>query len=168
MKRYIYSYYRDPEPPIDPPDYDEPEVIPDFDEHIEIQLDNVVVVVSDDGKYVEWEDDECPWACYDPSKPMYPWPSEEYQIDLVDSDTVQLDTMEFLYPNIPDKDGRYAISCDVDLVYTVSELEMYATYWTDEDDDLVYDIDDIITDYMECTFDLSKSKIENLEITPLK
>lgn len=167
MKKYVYSYYSGSEPHIDPPEYDDPEIIPDFDEYLEIELDNVVVVVSRNGKYVEWEDMECPWACYDISRPMKPWPSEEYPVDLVDYDTVQLDTLEFLYPNIPAKDGRYSISCDIELAYTVSGLAQYVTYYRDEDDDLTYDVDAIIPDDMECTFDMSKSEIENLQVTPI-
>ena len=164
MKRVWYGgkEYSDYEP-----HYPESEEI-SGEEQLSLQLDADIEIFKD-GSW-EYEDQEYPWATstsrdgvwYSESSD-YPAIELGYPYDIVE----YVDSL--LEPLLPFKEGRYHISGDVELVFTVSDIIRYYEYLgqgSKDEDDPVYD-EDFYVDDAEVEFEFDKSSIDNFEIEEL-
>ena len=161
MKRMIKSVWDVKDQNLEPPDNEYSEV-PEFEEYIEFELDNVEILVDEDGSF-DFVDNETPWAYGDLDDGG--WSSEEYSkahIEIADVDTVQYDTGEILARHIPKRPGKYAISGDVLLVYEINGLSEDVEYYDEDDYDVYY-----YTDNVYSTFVKNESRIANLKIDKL-
>ena len=132
------SYYDVPDQPLEPPEPEEPYEVDEIEEVVELNLENVIIKVDEDGS---WEYETFGWE-KDPHESDGDWYLSDYSsVRFRYSDDVVEDTYDVIEPYIPGYAGKYKISCDIDLVYTVSDLYEYRTYydWNDYDAELDYD-----------------------------
>ena len=148
------SYWDEPERPIDPPDYDEPFYEDNTEGVVDFTITGVNIVVDEDGAW-EFEDIQAPWAdnvdtLVDTAYGL---------INVTDGEGIRdavydiIDSHES--DSIPVEPGVYKLSCDVNLVYMISNItsEQY-----DEDDIEYY------TDDAECKLNTDASNVYHLRI----
>ena len=152
------------DPRLDPPEYDEPDVLPDMEEVAEVDLD-AVIIIDDKGSW-DYEDTSYAWAAAsDDEADLY---SDEYP-DIMLSDHVGVvekvdDLMITLLPEVP---GRYRVQGTVELVFDISGVEHTTSngFW-DDLHGLEYD-EEVYTDSATASFNLGKSSIRDFKCTPI-
>lgn len=151
----------------DVPDHDlddnfkEYDKVEDVKDTIHVNLDNVIIIVDDDG-FLDYEDQETPWA-FDID--AY---SEEYpEIELDDGGGISENVINLIESYLPAEPGRYAISCQIDLVYQITgvESELKGLY-KDEDGKVDEDVE-IYTDNASVEFLYRDSTVDDFEYDAL-
>ena len=152
------------DPRLDPPEYDEPDVLPDTEEVAEIDLD-AVIIIDDEGGW-EYEDTSYAWAAAsEDESDLY---SDEYpEIMLLDHVGVVEKVDDLMLTMLPEVPGRYRVQGTVELVFDISGVESTTSngYW-DDLHGLEYD-EEIYTDRASATLNMSKSSIRNFKCTPV-
>lgn len=152
----------EPEPSLDPPEYDEPEELEDGFEQIEIPFD-CIIRLNEDGW--DYEDETYEWAAGpDRNGSWY----SEYGVFLGDKGTMVECIDDMLMTRLPEGSGRFRISGTAILVFNVSGVDKYSDFeGLDEDGDPsfneTYDIE-----YADSRFDIQQSTIEDFNYEPLK
>ena len=143
------SVYDFPEPPLEPPDYDDPEENESV-EYITIDLDDDIIVEVDTVDFAgspKFEKDEADWVV-----DKYP------SIQLDYSEFVAENVLDLILPQLPAEPGIYRVRGRVHLAYDVMVPVYYESYSPDDEE---YIVDD---DNVEIDFNFKKSSIENLEV----
>lgn len=138
-----------PEPPLEPPNYDEPKQNNTTD-YIVVDLDDDIIV----------EDNSIDFA----ADPSFYQASEEWVVEfatdttLDDPDSVAEHVLELILPQIPDEPGLYRVKGRVTLAYDVSYS---STFRQESFEDGYEDIDESSVD---ASFNFKKSEINKLEV----
>lgn len=107
-----------------PGDYDPPEdefEYDDVEEVCELDMDNVVIIISDDGNSWDYEDKSYEWAkASEDSEDLY---SDEYPNVLLSDHTGTVENVDSLLESLlPAEPGKYSISGHVKLVYDIEGI----------------------------------------------
>lgn len=138
-----------PEPPLEPPNYDEPKQNNTTD-YIVVDLDDDIIV----------EDNSIDFA----ADPNFYQESEEWVVEfatdttLDDPDSVAEHVLELILPQIPDEPGMYRVKGRVTLAYDVS----YSSIFRQEGYGDGYE--DIDESSVDASFNFKKSEINKLEV----
>ncbi|MBQ2856627.1 MAG: hypothetical protein IJE78_05755 [Bacteroidaceae bacterium] len=148
------AYWDEPERPIDPPDYDEPFYEDDTEGVVDFSISDVNIVVDEDGSW-EFEDIQAPWA-----DNVDTFVDTAYGfINVTDGEGIRdavYDIIDSHEPDsIPVEPGVYKLSCDVNLVYMISNI----TSEQHDEDDIEY-----YTDDAECKLNTDASNVYHLRI----
>ena len=155
MKRVIRSSVY--ERPIDPPEYDDPEVEDDFQEEVLVSIDaQIHVDVSGDWTF-EGPQQGIAWARNPESKDGIWYAEHESNIYIADPSTIAEDINELLVQYVPMDPGIYHVTGYANLIYNVKDLEYYLS---DGDRDYIEDSADV-------QFDFEDSELVNVEITKI-
>lgn len=158
IKAGIYDV---PERPLDPPEDDSWEEIDSDDEIVEITLD-AIIHIDEDGSW-EYDDTNYPWAA-SPDNKRGDWYTDEYNVYIGDKTSIVEYVDELLESMMPVTPGEYHIKGDVELVFSVSGIEVKRDYFWDERHGADY-YEEAYTDNAETEFLYDKSSIKNFEIT---
>lgn len=126
-----------PEPPLDPPEYDDPE---EGEETVEVECDinQLEITVDEDGSW-EYQRDDFLDEMLTAEDELT---SEEYDVYVQDRNGLIEDFDSIVEPNIPGVPGTYLISCHVKMVYEITGVEIVREYQgKDEDGDPIVDED---------------------------
>lgn len=151
-----YSSFQDPR--LQPPEYDEPEE-ESIEELVEFSFDEIVNVDSD-GSW-EYEDKSYTFAS-NPDSYDGDWYTEDFNVYFRDVTGVVEDMDSVLETNMPMQAGRYRITGDANLYYTVSGIQVYTDYYGPDDYDQT-----IVQDGVDVEFNYGKSHIDNLVLQKL-
>lgn len=107
-----------------PGDYDPPEdefEYDDVEEVCELDMDNVVIIISDDGNSWDYEDKSYEWAkASEDSEDLY---SDEYPNVLLSDHTGTVENVDSLLESLlPAEPGKYSVSGHVKLVYDIEGI----------------------------------------------
>lgn len=152
-----------PEGPIDPPEDNRFNYLPEYEAVVEMPLD-AIIFVDDDGNW-DYEDEDYPWAKGDSKNGD--WYDEENNIYLGDKVDMVEKTDDLLFKYIPARVGTYHISGNVKLLFDISGVEEKVTdAWYDEDHGYDYD-SEINTDFADVDYIEEKSEIQNFKMQPV-
>ena len=102
---------------------DDPKTLPEDEEEIIIDLDGVLISVSDDGGYIDYVDRDVAWLSDElQGTDLY---SDKYpEVILADIGELADLILDLLEPNMPDtgNGGTYEVSADIHLTYEVSNI----------------------------------------------
>lgn len=143
------SVFDFPEPPLEPPDYDDPEEKESV-EYITVDLDDDIIVEVDTVDFVgspKFEKDEADWVV-----------DEHPSIQFDYSESVAENVLDLLLPQLPAEPGTYRVRGRIHLAYDVMVPVYYESYGPDDEE---YIVDD---DNVEIDFNYKKSSIENIEV----
>lgn len=144
-----------------PGDYNPPEdefsYADDVEEVCELDMDNVVIIISDDGNSWDYEDKSYEWAkASEDSEDLY---SDEYPNVLLSDHTGTVENVDSLLESLlPAEPGKYSVSGHVKLVYDIEGI----AYKIVPD----YEGGSAIEDYSddaEASFNFRKSSITNFK-----
>lgn len=153
----------EPEPNLDPPEYDEPEQLDDNIEQIEIPFD-CIIVLNEDGW--DYEDETYEWAAGPDRNGA--WYSAEHGVFLGDRGTMVECIDDLLMTRLPEGSGRYHITGTAVLAFNVSGVDKYSDFeGLDEDGDPIFD-ETYNTEYADARFDIQNSTIENFTYEPAR
>ena len=144
---------------LDPPDYDEPEVLDDYTEHLDLEV-SAVLTVDPDGDWVLGD------FSGDITHDQY-WYAKEHEVILASTD----DMIEHLYALLPALShypaGKYRLHAYLGLAFVISDVKKLQTYvGKDEDGDPCFDTE-YYTDDAASEIDLTQSELSRLSVTPL-
>lgn len=154
----LYDY---PEPPLDPPEDDSWEELSAEDEVIELSLD-ADIIIDKDGSWT-YTDEEYPWAASDEKDGTW-YTDDSYRVRIGDKVDMVEKVDELLEVMLPSQPGKYHITGNVKLVFSVEGIQVKRDYFWDERHGSDYD-EEAYTDDAEVYFDSDKSKITDFEIT---
>lgn len=156
MKRY---YYFTKDDRFNPPDPVELTPEDDFTETIELNLD-AIVVVDNHGMWT-YEDETYGWAkCSDTSDGS--WYTDEYNIFIGDPEDIVEAVDNLIESDMPAIAGRYRITANITLSYTISGIKCKYDYFTDNDDDVDYYKDEYL-DEAEVTLNIADCTVSNFK-----
>lgn len=147
------------EPPIDPPEEDEPDEV-DADDYLDIEFKDQVEVYEDGSIF--FKGDEIPDWAKNPDERSGFWMSEEYpDLILADGEEILDDIQEILVQYIPSDVGTYRVTGEATLHYNITGIDKYDAYsGKDEDGKPIIDYD-YGTDRADVKFDFENSYISN-------
>ena len=143
---------------LEPEDSKEPINQDESTELVEVEIDQLIRV-RPNGSY-SFIDDDTDWASSDDHGDS--WYSED-MIYLDDPSGVADKIEDLIEPNVPMKPGTYRVTGIANLIYIVSGIQEYRTYYGEDD----YD-SDIDTDFADSRYSFRDSSVENLKILPDK
>lgn len=148
---------------FDVPDYD-PIEADEVIEYINVLLD-ADIIIAEDGSW-DYVDDECPWA-HNPDTRRGEWYSEEYpDVLLADGWSVVENVDELMMDMLPDQPGRYHVSGNVNLYYSIIGVEVERDFYTIEDGDPAVD-ETFYTDDADVYYVKEESTLEDFECSPI-
>lgn len=159
MKKYgkVQSGQMLPGPGDYNPPEDDSEYIEDNYESYTVEMDNVVIIIDEDGRSWEYEDTSYPWAEGSGSNgDLY---SDEFPDVLLSDHVGTVENVdEVIADLLPDAPGRYVISGKVELVYEIEGISVTPSRYPDEEGDY-------FTDFAEARFDADRSSVYDFECT---
>lgn len=136
----------------DPPDYEDP-YEKETTEYIDISMDTYITVDE-----TGWDYEDFSWSRGDLSDGWWSMDVDGGYTYIKSDETVSWDASKLIKDYIPDLPGRYHITADLVLVYTITYEAWIDSYGPDD-----YDVD-VIEDSVECEFEPEKSKIRSINI----
>lgn len=156
------EYYR--EPWEDLPDEPDLKEVDEVVEYIQIPLD-LDIIIDEDGSW-EYEDDTYEWAKSASSDGD--WYCEEYSDVRLDDYMGVVERIDDLLADLlPEKPGRYHLSGEVSLYYSITGIEYEEDFQGhDEDGDPIVDRE-VYTDNADVLYVQEESYIEDMECVPV-
>lgn len=143
------------EPPLDPPEYDEPD-IRTIDQIVYVTWRDLQITVDTSGFWSYSSED---WAYPDTSHKDRRWRTDEENLGFADGSDIIEAVDEIIEPYIPRDSGTYNVSADIQLHYTITaeaEITLYEDGSRDED---------FYEDSVEAEFNPVESTVENFTAT---
>lgn len=151
-----YSDYNDPR--LQPPEYNEPVEEDSQIETIELTLIQVPITVDNEGY---WEYGDVQWS-RNPESANGNWYSED-NIEINTPVGIQEDVDRIIEKYIPGYAGRYTISCDIELIYNIDNIQANYDYYGPDDYDRT-----VLTDEVEVKFNENGSVVSNFSYSEIK
>lgn len=151
-----YSDYNDPR--LQPPEYNEPVEEDSQIETIELTLIQVPITVDNEGY---WEYGDVQWS-RNPESANGNWYSED-NIEINTPIGIQEDVDKIIEKYIPGYAGRYTISCDIELIYNIDNIQANYDYYGPDDYDRT-----VLTDEAEVEFNENDSVVSNFSYSEIK
>lgn len=132
---------------------DEYTELPEVEEHIEVELDDIITI-DRDGSW-EYANRDYPWAQPDAENNKRNWYSDEYSNLYIDDYVGVVEKVDDLLMNkLPSEPGKYKVKADIDLYYSIIGLV--------EDQD-----GDVYTDDADILYVQDESSIDNFSCEPV-
>lgn len=144
------------ERPLEPPEI-EYDKLPDMDEYVILELDDVVIDIDSNGN-IEFENTDWAEPQGDEGKDgkFYSYEIGYMELVLTTKEDVIDYAKDILMPHLPLKEGKYKlINCDIMLSFDITNIQVY-----DADTSSSYEY---ITDEIEVDLNVGNSYVENLE-----
>lgn len=147
----------------DPPDNDLEEA-DEVTECIDVQVDTNIIIGTDNTW--DYEDDSYSWAAPDSNSDS--WYSDEYpSLVLDDASGIADKVADLVMNNLPEEPGRYHLSANVSLCYSVTGVYVIDNFEGMDEDGHPNVSRELITDDAQVYHEQSKDSIEDLECTKI-